>query len=158
MHQVTAPTAIGEVQQFSFTATIPTEIIDCTAIGRIVARYFILHLYTEYGCCANTAESVLHLIVHSKSPVVVEKKKIAPPSVWNPKVYPQVLCENLKPYSYLPLPQIPFLNMPGQTVVKTNLNFEKEMQEMQRNVGYQLNKEIVFNQGLDYTYQPQYYG
>lgn len=158
LHEVTAPTGAGQVQEFNFTTTIPNEIIDCTAIGRIVARYFILHLYTSYGCCANTAESVLHLIVHSKSPVVVEKKTLPPPSVWNPKVYPQVLCENMKPYIYSPLPQIPFLNMPGDTTVKTNLNFDKQMNEMQRNVSYQLGKEIIFDKNISYNYQPQFYG
>lgn len=121
LHNVTAPTAIGGQQEFSFNAVIPNDIVDCTAIGRIVSRYFVLHLYTSYGCCANTAESVLHLIVHSRTPAVVEKKKLTPPSSWNPQVYPKVVCQNMKPYAYMPLGLIPFLNMPGATNVRTNL-------------------------------------
>ena len=123
LHTVTAPTAIGGQQEFSFNATIPNDIIDCTAIGRIVARYFVLHLYTDYGCCANTAESILHLIVHSRTPAIVEKKKLNPPTNWSPQVYPKVLCQNMKPYAYVPMSLIPFLNMPGENNVRTNLVF-----------------------------------
>ena len=36
----------GQVQDFNFTAMIPQNISSYTAIGRVVARYFILHLYT----------------------------------------------------------------------------------------------------------------
>ena len=38
---------------FNFDATIPPSIVSYTAIGRVVARYFLLKLYTEYGCCAS---------------------------------------------------------------------------------------------------------
>lgn len=45
----------GATKDFNFNATIPIEIVNYTAIGRIIARYFVIHLYTEYGCCANKA-------------------------------------------------------------------------------------------------------
>ena len=34
---------------------------------------------------------------------------------------------------------------------------ESEMNMMQRNVGYEIGKEIIFNNKGNYDYQPQYY-
>ena len=36
----------GQNLPFNFVANIPQNIFSYTAIGRVVARYFILHLYT----------------------------------------------------------------------------------------------------------------
>ena len=55
MHGINNQISKGGTQNFQFTNTIPNEITSYTAIGRVTARYFVLHLYTEYGCCANTA-------------------------------------------------------------------------------------------------------
>lgn len=80
------------------------------------------------------------------------------PNGWYPQSFPKVTCENMKPYAYAPLSLIPFLNLPGNSQVQTNLNFENQMQEMQRNVGYELGKQVAILP-QDYTnYQPQYYG
>lgn len=42
-------------ENFAGQARIPTEIKGYTAIGRIVARYYVVAISTEYGCCAETA-------------------------------------------------------------------------------------------------------
>ena len=52
-----------------------------------MSRYFVIYLGTSYGCCANTASVYLHLVVHSKTPMVVSKKPIPPPQNWFPKFY-----------------------------------------------------------------------
>lgn len=44
--------------------------------------------------------------------MIVQKKKIPPPPGWSPKIFPKIVWNNLKPYQYNPLTQIPFLNMP----------------------------------------------
>lgn len=41
---------VGEVR-------IPNEIRGYTAIGRVVARYYVIALYTEYGCCSTPASA-----------------------------------------------------------------------------------------------------
>lgn len=55
MLSVNLPIPAGGSKDFSFVAQIPQNIVHYTAIGRCTARYFVLHLYTSYGCCANTA-------------------------------------------------------------------------------------------------------
>lgn len=35
------------------------------------------------------------------------------PQNWYPKEFPKISCNTLNPFSYVPLRQIPFLNMPG---------------------------------------------
>lgn len=111
----------GTSYEINTNSMIPANILDYTAIGRITARYFVIHLWTDYGCCTkNTASATLHLIVHSKTPMIVQKKHIAPPPNWSPKIYPKVSWNNLKPYQYNPLPKIPFLNMPTSQNVQQN--------------------------------------
>lgn len=63
--------AAGAVKDFNFNAVIPANITNYTAIGRVTARYFLINLTTEYGCCANTAAAVLHIIIHSRTPMIV---------------------------------------------------------------------------------------
>ena len=124
----------GAVREFNINGVIPLNILNYTAIGRVVARYFLLHLYTEYGCCTNTAQAVLHLIVHSRTPMIVQKIPMPPPQNWNPKLFPKVTCTNMKPYVYSPLPQIQFLNMPGSNNVVINT---MEQAEPTMNYGYE---------------------
>lgn len=94
--------------------------MNYTAIGRVVARYYLLHLYTDYGCCTTTAGAILHLIVHSKTPMIVEKKPMPPPQNWNPQIFPKIICHNMKPYMYNPLAQLQYLNMPGSNNIVMN--------------------------------------
>jgi len=44
----------GGGMTFNYNCKIPNDIISYTAIGSIVARYFILRLSIRYACCANT--------------------------------------------------------------------------------------------------------
>lgn len=90
--QNTEPINAGSQKEFNFIGTIPANIVHYTAIGRITARYFILHLETSYGCCATTAFAKLHLIVHSRTPMIVEKKDMPPPQNWYPKMFPKINC------------------------------------------------------------------
>lgn len=77
----------GSSRNFELNCKIPEHITNYTAIGNIIARYFILHLTTEYGCCANKPEAKLHVIMHSTTPQIVEKKPVSAPANWNPRVY-----------------------------------------------------------------------
>lgn len=45
--------------------------------------------------------------------MIVEKKQMPIPQNWYPKEFPKISCTTLTPFSYVPLRQIPFLNMPG---------------------------------------------
>ena len=75
----------GTTYDFNFQATVPTNIVNYTAIGTVTARYFVIQLYTEYGCCANTAYATLHVILHSKTPRIMNKPQIQKPSNWYPQ-------------------------------------------------------------------------
>ena len=116
MFEINEPVPKGKTKDFQFNANIP-YLDSYTAIGRITARYFLLHFITEYGCCANTANAVIHLIVHSRNPRIVPSNKLAPTPNWSPQTFPQVVCEQMRPYLYSPMPQILYHNMPGQTMV-----------------------------------------
>ena len=86
LHGINNPINPGSVHNFNFEATLPNSIVNYTAIGRVTARYFIIRLETEYGCCANTAYALLHLIVHSRTPKVM----VRPPKNLSPaNFYPQ---------------------------------------------------------------------
>lgn len=103
---------------------------------------------------------MLHLIVHSRTPMIVEKKQMPPPQNWYPQVYPVITCQNMKPYVYTPLPQIPFLNMPGNQniIINTNPNTQGYPDIYQ---GYQMPTNDFgpqINQALYTNYQPTYYG
>lgn len=74
----------GCQQNFNFKIKIPEDIFHYTAIGRILGRFFILFLETNYGCCADTAWTGVHLLINSKTPMVVAKKEIPPPQGWYP--------------------------------------------------------------------------
>ena len=54
--------------------------------------------------------------------MIVEKKLMPVPPNWNPQGFPKLLVQNMKPYLYNPLPQLPFLNMPGNQniIIQTN--------------------------------------
>ena len=121
MHGINNQINKGETKNFQFTNTIPNDITSYTAIGRVTARYFVLHLYTVYGCCANTAYAQLHLIVHSRNPRLMTNPQLNPPQMWHPNTFPQIVNQNMKPFVLSPLPQIPVANMPGQTVI-ANMN------------------------------------
>ena len=45
-----------------------------------------------------------------------------PPQNWNPQVFPQLLCQQLKPYQLNPLPGITYHNMPGQQAIAVDMN------------------------------------
>lgn len=148
---------IGQSSPFNMVTTLPTDILTYTAIGRVVARYFVLHLYTDYGCCTSNAEAMLHLIVHSRTPIVVEKKSIPVPQNWSPQVFPKLQVQNMKPYMYSPLPQIPFLNMPGgQNIVMNNLTYSVQTNA---DLGYEISNDVILPKGPQnqYSYTPVYY-
>ena len=138
MHQTENTGVIqpGAINEFNINGIVPNNILNYTAIGRVVARYFLLHLYTEYGCCTSTANVALHLIVHSRTPMIVQKIPMPPPQNWNPKVFPKVICTNMKPYAYSPLPQLQYLNMPGNNNVVLNMNQNTEINPL-TSYGYQ---------------------
>lgn len=84
--------------------------MQCTAIGKIVSMYYILHVYTNYGCCTNKDDAKIHLIFHSRTPLIVKSAIIPPPHNWNPNQFPLITYQNMSAYLYLPDPKIPFLN------------------------------------------------
>ena len=43
MHGINQPIGKGQTKEFQFTNTIPAEIVNSTAIGRVTAIYFLLH-------------------------------------------------------------------------------------------------------------------
>lgn len=90
--------------------------VICTAIGKITAMYYVLHLYTDYGCCANKAEAQLHIVFHSRTPMIVKPQLLPQPANWYPKNYPKVVYQGMSPYLYSPDPRIPFVNQPGQVM------------------------------------------
>lgn len=96
---------------FNFSATIPENIVQCTAIGKILSMYYVLHLYTDYGCCANKADVQLHIIFHSRTPMIVRPQIIPQPPNWYPQVMQKVVFENMNAYVYLPDPRLPFKNL-----------------------------------------------
>ena len=105
-------------KDFQFTGKIPADIVQSTAIGRITGIYYLLHFGTEYGCCANTADATIHLIVHSRTPIVLQKPHIERPQVWNPQVFPPFVFEKMKPFVLNPMAQIPYHNQAGQVVAQ----------------------------------------
>lgn len=101
---------------------------------------------------------MLHLIVHSRTPIVVEKKSIPVPQNWSPQVFPKLQVQNMKPYLYNPLAQIPFLNMPGgQNIVMGN-NLGESVQT-NADFGHEMSNDIIMPKGPQnqYSYTPVYY-
>ena len=90
------------------------DIDGYTAIGKITARYYLLHSWAEMGCCTHAAEAKLPLLLHSRSPRLMENPSVDPPKNWNPTQFPQMICQNMKPFILTPLRQIPARNMPGE--------------------------------------------
>ena len=146
MHGINGKIGKGTTKDFHFTNNIPANITDYTAIGRVTARYFILHVITEYGCCANTANVQLHLIVHSTTPAIIQKMQMPPPTQWNPQVLPKMNLLNLAPYHLNPMPQIPFHNMPGQAVI-IQPNMQEQYMQEGYNQGYGQGYDQGYNQG-----------
>lgn len=103
----------GQKSDFTHKAKIPNNINRHTAIGKIIARYYVAHLVTEYGCCSETADASLHLVVQVTNPVVLKTEKIKPPGNWAPNVFPQIKNENLKPFMNNPDEKITYKNLPS---------------------------------------------
>lgn len=93
MYETKNPIKKNTTENFDFFNKIPADIQGYTAIGKTTARYYVLYCYTEYGFLANTAEAMLHLILHSKSPYLLTYNKPTPPPAWNPQVFPRVMCQ-----------------------------------------------------------------
>ncbi len=76
--------------------------------------------------------------------MIVLKKQIPPPPNWNPQLFPKIVWNELKPFVYSPLPQIPYLNMPGQqNIINQNQNQDYgQMNQMNQN---QNQTEAYFN-------------
>lgn len=119
----------------------------------------MLHMYTEYGCCANTAQAVLHVVLHSRTPKIVEKKEAPLPTMWNPRILPSVACNNMKPYSYNPLQNVPFLNMPTNQEVNMGVNDGNSYMPSHQQVYLNFNDSYVPpSSDQDFMhYQPVYY-
>lgn len=64
--------------------------------------------------------------------MIVLKKQIPPPPNWNPQLFPKIVWNELKPFVYSPLPQIPYLNMPGQQNI-VNQNQNQDLYQMNPN-------------------------
>lgn len=91
----------------------------------MAANYFVLHLYTNFGCWVNeekeAASVMLHLVVHSQTPMMPKKISVTPPANWNPKILPKVSFTSLKPFILESLPQIKVSNLPGKAVLPGNI-------------------------------------
>lgn len=82
-----------------------------------------------------------------------------PPQNWYPQMFPKIQVQNMKPYVYTPLPQIPYLNMPGNqnVIINTNPNTNGYPDIYS---GYQMpTNDFVpqIDQALYMNYQPTYY-
>ena len=73
----------GKIKNWESTFMIPNYIDTCTAIGTIVANYFVIHLYTDFGCgvseYSQAASAQLHLIIHSKDPTLMKQPRLTLP-------------------------------------------------------------------------------
>lgn len=108
----------GQIENFNLQTIIP-QWNSYTAIGRVTARYFLMMVSTELGCCANSPSAALHIVVNTASPTVIKQNKMPPPENWYPHEAPKVINNNMSPFVYQPLPGIPFHNI-GQNNVSQN--------------------------------------
>ena len=120
----------GQTQNFQFQGQISSKIINYTAIGRITARYFVIVVKTAMGCCNTDPYALIHIVINSKNPSVMNQKKVPPPENWYPQQYPKIVYNNMKPFIYSPLAAIPFRNVPtgngGNMDTLTSMNSSKE--------------------------------
>jgi hypothetical protein len=91
----------GMEQNFNYLVTIPPNILNYTAIGKIAARYYVLYLDASLGCCTNNATACIHLILHSRTPVIIERRDLDIPHNWTPKMFQKVTCQNMPPFQNL---------------------------------------------------------
>lgn len=100
-----------------------------------------------YGCCNTKVSAQLHIVVHSKTPIIIERKEMEVPHNWCPKVYQKVVCQNLPPFINIQNQKLPYQNLP---------NFEQQLQFSQPQSyqqGYMLAKQNTTNQKTNETYQ-----
>jgi hypothetical protein len=88
----------GTEHNFNYLATIPQNILNYTAIGKIAARYYMLYIDAAIGCCTQAASTSIHLLVHSRTPIVVERKDMQIPQNWAPRIYPKLMWQNMPPF------------------------------------------------------------
>jgi hypothetical protein len=108
----------GQIENLNFSAIIP-QWNSYTAIGTITARYFVMMVSTELGCCAKSPSAALHIVVNTNCPTVIKQIKKPLPENWHPHEAPKVMHNNMSPFVYQPLPGIPFHNI-GQNNVSQN--------------------------------------
>jgi hypothetical protein len=96
----------GTSTNFNTIVQIPDNLNVCTAIGRFIANYYLLTLYTDYGCCTSTANPWVHLVLHSRTPIILRNRETALFPNWSPKKIPKVTCNNMKPFIYIPDPNL----------------------------------------------------
>jgi hypothetical protein len=64
------PILPGQNEQFMFTAVIPQGLVYSSAIGAILAKYHVLSLVSDMGCCSNYPANEFLLIFHTNSPQI----------------------------------------------------------------------------------------
>ena len=118
----------GQTKNFHFQAQVPNTIVNYTAIGRVTARYYILTVKTSMGCCTTDPYAAIHIIINSKTPTIMKQEKMSPPEGWYPQEYPKVVCNNMRPFNYSPLPSIPYHNVPGSggNINMANMNMGEQ--------------------------------
>ena len=97
------------------------DIDGCTAIGKIVAQYYVLVCSLDLGKCMRCPEVTLHILLHSKQPRILNNSPVNLPKNWNPKQFPPFVGENLKPFVLAPLRYIPVRNMLEDNMVSSSL-------------------------------------
>ena len=112
----------GQTKDFLFQAQVPEKITSYTAIGRVTARYVLLIVDTEMGCCTTAPFCLVHMIINSKTPNIMKQEKMPPPEGWYPQECPKVTCNNMSPFTYSPLLGIPFTNNSGKSQANMEAN------------------------------------
>jgi hypothetical protein len=92
---------------------IPPSIRHCTAIGRIFARVFFIHIIADYDqqCVDDCSFARLHIIIHNNNPTFVEEAEMQSLPTWNSETHEKLIFSAMPPFIYAPTPQIPYLNM-----------------------------------------------
>ena len=75
----------GQTENFSFQTQIPTNLTSFTAIGKIVARYFVIKVSTEMGYLTEYPFAEMHIMINSKNPAMAQQKRSQPPMGWSPQ-------------------------------------------------------------------------
>jgi hypothetical protein len=125
--------------------------------------YYVIHLYTNYGCCANKAEAQLHIIFHSRTPMIVKPQLIQQPPNWYPQIMQKCVYQNMSLYVYNPDTRMPFVNLPSnnmmyQPSLETTHNQMNEDLNSNQQQGY---PELMVNKNenwsLNHSYKPVFY-